>query len=236
MLMNKILRYFLLSFLAIVATGTYAKRTVTIDFDNDYQKIFPTLKGVSSGSGDSYVADGDFTDNTYSPEIDGITLAVSAADEGVNTPNRIWTSSPRLRMYSGALVVACTSGEIIEKIEFNASKFDVTAETGTLTDQVWTDGGQTTFIAVFRVTKNTQIKSMTVTLRGLDENPGEDNPDTPSDPDDPFSVPISYSNSLLYISIIFPLAHDASSPPGCSTENISASLYIKYPLSIKFLS
>ena len=185
--MNKILRYFLLSFLAIVATGTYAKRTVTIDFDNDYQKIFPTLKGVSSGSGDSYVADGDFTDNTYSPEIDGITLAVSAADEGVNTPNRIWTSSPRLRMYSGALVVACTSGEIIEKIEFNASKFDVTAETGTLTDQVWTDGGQTTFIAVFRVTKNTQIKSMTVTLRGLDENPGEDNPDTPSDPDDPFS-------------------------------------------------
>ena len=185
--MNKLLRYSLLSLLAILTTSTYAKRTVTIDFDNDYQKIFPTLKGVSSGSGESYVADGDFTENTNSTEIDGITISVSAADEGVNTPNRIWTSSPRLRMYSGALVVACTSGEIIEKIEFNASKFDVIAETGTLTDQVWTDGGQTTFIAVFRVTKNTQIKSMTVTLRGLDENPGEDNPDTPSDPDDPFS-------------------------------------------------
>ena len=183
MLMNKILRYSLLSLLAILTSSTYAKRTVTIDFDNDYQKIFPTLTGVSSSDSNA----GDFTENTYSAEIDGVTIGVSAAAEGVTNPNRIWTSSPRLRMYSGILVVACTSGDIIEKIEFNASKFSVNTEQGTLTDQVWTDGGQTTFIVAFNVEKNTQIKSMTVTLRGLDENPGEDNPDTPSDPDDPFS-------------------------------------------------
>ena len=163
--MNKILRFSLLSLLAILTSSTYAKRTVTIDFDNDYQTIFPTLTGVSSSDSNA----GDFTENTYSAEIDGVTIGVSAAAEGVTNPNRIWTSSPRLRMYSGILVVACTSGDIIEKIEFNASKFSVNTEQGTLTDQVWTDGGQTTFIVAFNVEKNTQIKSLTVTLRGLNE-------------------------------------------------------------------
>ena len=163
--MNKILRFSLLSLLAILTSSTYAKRTVTIDFDNDYQKIFPTLTGVSSSDSNA----GDFTENTYSAEIDGVTIGVSAAAEGVTNPNRIWTSSPRLRMYSGILVVACTLGDIIEKIEFNASKFSVNTEQGTLTDQVWTDGGQTTFIVAFNIEKNTQIKSLTVTLRGLNE-------------------------------------------------------------------
>ena len=37
-------------------------------------------------------------------------------------------------------------------------------------------------------------------------------------PDAPFSVGISCSNSILFISFIFPLAHEASSPPGCSIE------------------
>ena len=68
--MNKILRYVLLSLLAIMTTTSYATiKTVTLDFDNDYAKLFPTLKGVSSGSGDSYVADGDIPAEGITSEI-----------------------------------------------------------------------------------------------------------------------------------------------------------------------
>ena len=70
--MIKNLRYLLLSLLTIMSTAIFAQKTVTIDFDNDYQKLFPTLKGVSSGSGDNYVADGDFTEPTTSTQIDGV--------------------------------------------------------------------------------------------------------------------------------------------------------------------
>ena len=184
MLMNKILRYLLLSLLTIVATGTYAKRTVTIDFDNDYQKIFPTLTGVSSSDSNA----GDFTEATYSDNIDGIMLGISPAEEG--TPSRIWSTSPRLRLYSGGLAVAAVNGEFIEKIEFNAhdKNFNIaSADPGILTDRVWTDDGKNVPAVLFYIAKNTQIRSITVTLRDINETPGEDNPDTPSDPDDPFS-------------------------------------------------
>ena len=97
--MNKNLRYLLLSFLTIMSTAIFAQKTVTFDFDNDYQKLFPALKGVSSGSGDSYVADGDFTEATTSTPVDGVMDIVAPAEDAA-TPSRIWSGSPRLRMYS----------------------------------------------------------------------------------------------------------------------------------------
>ena len=97
--------------------GPMSFKTVTIDFDNDYQKIFPTLKGVSSGSGDSYVADGDIPAEGITSEIvDGVCILI-APDADAKTPSRIWASSPRLRMYSGSFAVMPTTGEVIKKIE-----------------------------------------------------------------------------------------------------------------------
>ena len=173
--MIKNLRYLLLSLLAIMSTAIFAQKTVTIDFDNDYQKLFPTLKGVSSGSGDTYVADGDFTEPTTSTPVDGVMVIVAPAEDAA-TPSRIWSGSPRLRMYSGAFTVLST-GLPITKIEFNAgSKFNLTPTDGHLSeDGVFTGASMT---AVFLVGGNTQIKSIVVTL-------GEGGTDDPDNPDSP---------------------------------------------------
>ncbi len=173
--MNKNLRYLLLSFLTIMSTAIFAQKTVTFDFDNDYQKLFPTLKGVSSGSGDSYVADGDFTEPTTSTQIDGVDVRV-APTEDAKTPSRIWKSTPRLRMYSGVFTVTSLEGPIT-KIEFtghdtNFNLIAVPADAGTLDGKVWT--GSISCIT-FLVVSNTQISKIVVTLGGGSETP--DNPD-----------------------------------------------------------
>ena len=153
-----------------MSTATFAQKTVTIDFDNDYQKLFPALKGVSSGSGDSYVADGDFTEATTSTPVDDVMVIVAPAEDATN-PSRIWTSSPRLRMYSGTFTVLST-GLPITKIEFNAhsKNFNLTPTNGTLSEErVFTGASMS---AIFLVEKNTQISSIVVTLGGSDDNGG----------------------------------------------------------------
>ena len=173
--MIKNLRYLLLSLLTIMSTAIFAQKTVTIDFDNDYQKLFPTLKGVSSGSGDSYVADGDFTEPTTSTQIDGVDVRVAPVEDA-KTPSRIWKSSPRLRMYSGVFTVTSLEGPIT-KIEFtghdtNFNLMAVPADECTLDGKVWTGS---TSCATFLVVSNTQISKIVVTLGGGSETP--DNPD-----------------------------------------------------------
>ena len=173
--MVKQLRFLVLSFLTILTTATFAQKTVTIDFDNDYQTIFPTLAGVSSGSGDSYVADGDFTGVTLSSLIDGALMVTVAPDDEASTPSRIWNTSPRLRMYSGTFSLVSMSLPIT-KIEFDAhdKNFNLTALEGTLSeDRVWTGSSQA---PIFMVSKNTQIRKIVVTLGGEGENPGGDDP------------------------------------------------------------
>ena len=169
--MIKNLRYLLLSLLAIMSTAIFAQKTVTIDFDNDYQKLFPTLTGVSSSDSQA----GDFTEPTTSTPVDGVMVIVAPAEDAA-TPSRIWSGSPRLRMYSGAFTVLST-GLPITKIEFNAgSKFNLTPTDGHLSeDGVFTGASMT---AVFLVGGNTQIKSIVVTL-------GEGGTDDPDDPNSP---------------------------------------------------
>ena len=169
--MIKNLRYLLLSLLTIMSTAIFAQKTVTIDFDNDYQKLFPTLTGVSSSDSQA----GDFTEPTTSTPVDGVMVIVAPAEDAA-TPSRIWSGSPRLRMYSGAFTVLST-GLPITKIEFNAgSKFNLTPTDGHLSeDGVFTGASMT---AVFLVGGNTQIKSIVVTL-------GEGGTDDPDNPDSP---------------------------------------------------
>ena len=168
--MRKQLRFLLLS-LALMLTGNVMAQGVTFDFDNDYAKLFPTLAGTSSGSGASAVTDGDFTEATTSIVVNDFTVTVSAADEG-KTANRIWSSSPRLRMYSGTFTV---SGKGIKKIEFESNdKFNVTAGAGTLEGKVWTGEADE---VIFNIGGNTQLKKLVINGDG-----GGVTPDPTPDP------------------------------------------------------
>jgi hypothetical protein len=162
--------------MAMFLGNAFAQKTVTIDFDNDYQTLFPTLKGVSSGSGDSYVGDGDFTEATTSTPVDGVMVIVAPAEDASN-PSRIWASSPRLRMYSGTFTVL-SSGLPITKIEFNAhsKNFNLKPTDGSLSEERVFTGA--TMSAIFMVEKNTQISSIVVTLGEGGTTP--DNPDNPN--------------------------------------------------------
>ncbi|MBQ9669341.1 MAG: Ig-like domain-containing protein [Prevotella sp.] len=127
------------------------------NFDEDYATLFPTLEGVSSN--DSHA--GDITE-AVTAVVDSIHLTVSAADEGVESPNRIWTSSPRLRMYSGTLTVAAPAGYAITGLEFNDKikwNADNTADTGELTSTGWTGEARS---IVITIAGNTQWKYINV--------------------------------------------------------------------------
>jgi hypothetical protein len=181
--MRKTLRFILFSMLAVVASAAYAERTVTLDFDNDYQQLFPTLAGVSSGSD---VHDGDFTETTMSSNVDGVMVMVSP-EEDAKTPSRIWSASPRLRMYSGAFIVTSTA-EVITKIEFTGhnTNFNLVPNDGTLEGKTWT--GSSSYV-IFAVTKNTQISSIVVTLgEGGQVTPGPDDDDDPNSILDDFKI------------------------------------------------
>lgn len=170
--MIKNLRYLLLSLLTIMSTAIFAQKTVTIDFDNDYQKLFPTLTGVSEGSGDNYVGDGDFKGVTMSTPVEGVMVTI-APDEEATNPSRIWKTAPRLRMYSGSFTVVSMLGTPITKIEFTGhdKNFNLSPVEGTLTEKVWTGSSLS---PIFMVSKNTQINKIVVTL-------GEGGSDTPDD-------------------------------------------------------
>ena len=160
--MKKTLRFMLMGTMMLFA-GQAVAEEVTIDFDNNYQTLFPTIPGVSSGT-DNH--DGDFTETTTSTAVDGVTVTVSTST--TNTANRLWGTSPRLRMYGGTFTV---SGPDITKIEFSSNNnFNLTAQTGTLTDKTWT--GEKCSEVVFTVSKNTQLKSIVVTLGGEVTDPG----------------------------------------------------------------
>ena len=102
----------LISMIFAFSMGAMAQE-VTIDFDADYATLFPTITGVSSGTSH----DGDFTEATTSTEVSGVTVTVSPKASG-NNENRIWGSSPRLRMYSGTLTFK-SSDKSITKIEMD---------------------------------------------------------------------------------------------------------------------
>lgn len=163
--MNKILRFSLVSLLTLFFGTTFAQ--TTFDFDNDYQSLFPTLPGTSSSDSN----DGDFTEPTTCT-LNGISVTVSAADEGVSNANRIWTNTPRLRMYSGTLTVTAPEGKNLSSIEFVNGKWNAgnTASAGTLDGANWT--GQANSV-VISIGGNTQINSITVYLEGETPQPVE---------------------------------------------------------------
>ena len=102
---------------------------------------------------------GDITE-AFVQTIDGVTLTISPAAEGATNPNRFWgtNNGPQLRCYSGTITIE--SENAIKSVAFDApSKFDVTADNGTLEGKVWS--GEAKKI-VFTVNKNSQINKITV--------------------------------------------------------------------------
>lgn len=161
--MKKLLRYSLSVIFAFVASVGFAQ--TTFDFDNDYKTLFPDLPGVSTT--DSH--DGDFNKATTCT-VDGIAVTVSAKEEGNPNDNRIWTSSPRLRMYSGTFTIQAPEGKQITKIDIAQKKWNANTkvDNGTLDNKGnWTGSANK---VVYSIAGNTQIKSLTVTL-GSGENP-----------------------------------------------------------------
>lgn len=155
--MKKLLRYSLTLVLALVASVGFAQ--TTFDFDNDYKTLFPGLPGVSSMESN----EGDFNE-AATCTVDGIAVTVSAKEEGNPNANRIWTNSPRLRMYSGTLTVQAPEGKQISKIEIAQKKWNANnkVDNGTLDAKGnWTGSANK---VVYSIAANTQIKTMTVTL------------------------------------------------------------------------
>ena len=156
--MNKLLRYSLTLVFALVASVGFAQ--TTFDFDKDYKTLFPNLPGVSSSTGSN---DGDFNEATTCT-VDGIAVTVSAKEEGNSNANRIWTSSPRLRMYSGTFTIQAPEGKQITKIDIAQKKWNANykVDNGTIDNTGnWTGSANK---VVYSIAGNTQIKSMTVTI------------------------------------------------------------------------
>lgn len=159
--MNKTLRYSLWGLIVLFATGLQAQNL--FNFDEDYATLFPTLKGVSNQEGSH---DGDFTETTTSTPVNGITVTISAKTSGSNE-NRIWSTTPRLRMYSGTLTITAPEGKNITGLTFtgHATNFNLSTTTGTLDskNKKWTGSANS---VEFSVAKNTQIGTITVLLDG----------------------------------------------------------------------
>ena len=157
--MNKFLRYSLSLVLAFVASVTFAQE-VTFDFDKDYKTLFPELTGTSSSTSH----DGDIT-KTMTCTTNGISVAVSAKTPGSPTDNRIWSSSPRLRMYSGTLTIQAPADKKIASIDIINEKWNDknNADVGTNNNGSWTGDENK---VVYTIAGNTQIKSIKVMLAG----------------------------------------------------------------------
>ena len=143
---------------------------VTIDFNENYETLFPGM-GTSNGSG---ATDGDFTSDFTTTAVEGITFTVSASASEAQNKNRIWASNPRLRMYDGTLTIK--SEKAFSKIVFTLSTNnaliakDNKPSSGTLTEPTqksnstvtWT--GEETTELVITIAGNTQFSKAVVTL------------------------------------------------------------------------
>ena len=155
--MNKILRISMIAVLAFIANVSFGQ--TIFNFDNDYKTLFPDLPGVSSSSSH----EGDFT-KAITCTVDGIKVTISKKTSG-NNENRIWESSPRLRVYSGTITVEAPEGKKMSKIAFSTKAWGATntADVGKLSTNLWTGDANK---VVFTIGKSTTIKTMTVTLAG----------------------------------------------------------------------
>ena len=167
--MMKTLRYFFVAALAMVGMNSLAQTEFNFD---DANTLF-NHPGSSSGSGASYVPDGEFTSDATAT-IGDFSVTVSASDAEATTKNRIWTTAPKLRMYNGTLTIKST-GSNIKSIVFTCgttasnSKWstDNTANVGQLTVEkptiTWTGDAKE---VVINIAANTQFNKLVISTDG----------------------------------------------------------------------
>lgn len=149
----------------VFITATFQKEGAVgedamFNFDDDYATLFPNATTTPY----------EFpTDETAT--VNGVSLTVKAATSG--TKNRIWSGSPRLRLYSEAMVVAAPAGYNITKIEFtnHSSSFNLAPDAGSFTTstgaaRVWEGEAETLTLSCGG---NTQIKTMNVIVTKIEE-------------------------------------------------------------------
>ena len=168
------------------AVAAWAQTEVKFDFDNNATALFGIEGRSSSGS-----TDGDFKEDATAT-VDGVKLTVSASEEGASTPNRLWATSPVLRMYNGTMTIDAGSHKIT-KIKFTQSKWGDTNtfDSGTYASGTWTPSGDVSRV-VLTVGKNTQMKDVTVTLDGAEPEPEPE----PTPEIDPSTLPGSGLGTL----------------------------------------
>lgn len=184
--MVKNLRYLLMGMLVML--GMTAMAQTEFDFDENGT----TLLGLA-GESSSDSQDGDITENKTAT-IGDYSVTVSAGVPGENgkvqTPNRLWNKSPKLRMYSGSLTIAATGASKIKSIVFtlaptaSAAKWNDgnTASAGTLNTEAKTSvtwSGEASEV-VISIAANTQISKITVSSEGS-VTPDPDPDPTPGD-------------------------------------------------------
>ena len=200
---------------ALLAFAGVAGAQVVFDFTGDTAYEQFGLTGFSSGSGATYVGDGDIVESA-SVASNGVTITVSKS--GTKDNNRMWKGS--LRVYGGTLTIA-SSSENISSVKFNLnnSKWGAenSADSGTLTTGQWTGSAQT---VVITISANTQIKSIEVTLGEGGENP---------DPDPDPQPTIDWTSSLeAPLTVAQALEKAAQLAPSAQTD---VKVYVKGKIS-----
>ncbi len=175
--MIKNLRFLIMSLMLMVGATTFAQ--TVFDFDANGTALLG-LPGESSGEG----TDGDITE-TKTATIGSFSIAVSAAAEGAKTSNRLWSTSPKLRLYSGTLTISSTDANIKSIVfatkKWNAGNTASTGSLGALTSGSVTWSGDAKEI-VISIAANTQISTITVSTEGGEVVPEPDPEPQPTEP------------------------------------------------------
>ena len=124
------------------------------NFDEDYTALIPSLEGTSSSNSTA----GDITEDV-TVKAGNVTFVIVAAESG--TANRVWNSSPRLRLYSGTHTFSVPQGYVITEINIKQGKWNDgnTFNNEKSSSSNWTGSDQTVELGI---AGNTQIKSIEV--------------------------------------------------------------------------
>lgn len=189
--MKKTLRLLSMTVLAMFASTAMAQ--TTFDFDTEGK----TLLGLAGESANG-VNDGDITE-TKTATLDGISVAVSAnPEEKISTPNRLWSTTPKLRLYAGTVTITAPTGKNISSVKFQLNTKASSVKWGAenkinnvaaplgenATEVTWSGSAASVVLTISGGTKddgtpisgNTQISSITVALDGqeiIDPEPVE---------------------------------------------------------------
>ncbi|MCQ2324252.1 MAG: chitobiase/beta-hexosaminidase C-terminal domain-containing protein [Paludibacteraceae bacterium] len=143
-------------------TGINVKAAVVkMDVAFDFTKNLYGHKGVSSGSGEDYVSDGDIAvGEKFNEDPAQIEFTVSGG-----TQTRFWDASSKheLRLYKGATFVLSIVGDYkIIKVEFTGSAVNLEGNGVTVSDKVW-EGDAAKSVTFVNTATGSKINSIKVT-------------------------------------------------------------------------